>query len=174
MTLPTPERWAEIERLLDGALELAPEERAEWLGRMCCGRPRAASRSRAAARGLRGRRLLPGGTRAGGGGGPWWPASTWVRRSSQATESVPTRSSGSSAAAAWPRSTSPRTSSTTGRWRSRFSTPRSPPPGPRALPPRDPHHRPAAASPHPLGLRLRRRRWAASTTPCPMSGRVAP
>jgi serine/threonine protein kinase/tetratricopeptide (TPR) repeat protein len=34
MTLPTPERWAEIERLLDGALELAPEERAEWLGRM--------------------------------------------------------------------------------------------------------------------------------------------
>ena len=33
MTLPTPERWAEIERLLDGALELAPEERAEWLGR---------------------------------------------------------------------------------------------------------------------------------------------
>ena len=34
MTLPTPERWAEIERLLDGALDLAPEERTEWLGRM--------------------------------------------------------------------------------------------------------------------------------------------
>jgi serine/threonine protein kinase/tetratricopeptide (TPR) repeat protein len=39
MTLPTPERWAEIERLLDGALELAPEDRAEWLGRMCADDP---------------------------------------------------------------------------------------------------------------------------------------
>ncbi|HTG84156.1 MAG TPA: protein kinase [Gemmatimonadales bacterium] len=39
MTLPTPERWAEIERLLDGALELASEERAEWLGRMCAEDP---------------------------------------------------------------------------------------------------------------------------------------
>jgi serine/threonine-protein kinase len=35
MTLPTPERWAEIERLLDGALELASEARAEWLNRSC-------------------------------------------------------------------------------------------------------------------------------------------
>jgi eukaryotic-like serine/threonine-protein kinase len=39
MTLPTPEHWAEIERLLDAALELAPEERAQWLGRMCTGDP---------------------------------------------------------------------------------------------------------------------------------------
>ena len=39
MTLPTPERWAEIERLLDGALELAPEERAEWLGCRCAEDP---------------------------------------------------------------------------------------------------------------------------------------
>ena len=35
MTLPTPRRWADIERLLDGALDLAPEERTEWLGRTC-------------------------------------------------------------------------------------------------------------------------------------------
>jgi serine/threonine protein kinase/tetratricopeptide (TPR) repeat protein len=39
MTLPTPERWAEIEQLLDGALELAGEERAEWLGRSCAEDP---------------------------------------------------------------------------------------------------------------------------------------
>jgi tetratricopeptide (TPR) repeat protein len=39
MTLPTPERWVEIERLLDGALDLPHEERAEWLGRTCTDDP---------------------------------------------------------------------------------------------------------------------------------------
>ena len=40
MSLPPPERWADIERLLDGALELAPEERGRWLDRMCADDPR--------------------------------------------------------------------------------------------------------------------------------------
>jgi TolB-like protein len=35
MTLPTPERWAEIERLLDVVLALAPEDRRRCLERAC-------------------------------------------------------------------------------------------------------------------------------------------
>jgi len=35
VTLPTPERWAAIEQLLDEALDLAHEERAGWLDRSC-------------------------------------------------------------------------------------------------------------------------------------------
>jgi serine/threonine-protein kinase len=39
MTLQNPERWAEIERVLDVALELAPEERDRSLGSMCATDP---------------------------------------------------------------------------------------------------------------------------------------
>src|SRR5919108_3552749 len=39
MTQPTPERWTKIERLLDAALALTPEERVQWLDRACPGDP---------------------------------------------------------------------------------------------------------------------------------------
>lgn len=37
-TVP-PERWRRIEEVLDGALDLAPGERAAWLERECAGDP---------------------------------------------------------------------------------------------------------------------------------------
>src|SRR5688572_16707921 len=39
MTVSPPERWAEIERMLDAALEAAPHDRAQLLGSMCTGDP---------------------------------------------------------------------------------------------------------------------------------------
>jgi serine/threonine-protein kinase len=36
---PSPERWSEVERVLDGALDLEPEERASFLERACAGDP---------------------------------------------------------------------------------------------------------------------------------------
>ena len=66
-------------------------------------------------------------------------------------------STASSARAAWPPCTSPRTSGTTGRSRSRCCTPSSRPRArPRALPARDQAGGAATASPHPHRPRLRR------------------
>ncbi len=67
------------------------------------------------------------------------------------------RSSASSAEAAWPPSTWRTISGTTGRWRSRCSTPIWPRRlGRRPVPARDPAGRPAPASPHPDRARLGR------------------